>query len=74
MDTHIPTIRELMPDGFLRTLVSRTKCRQPAYLSNVVLSESVASKYWGAVEELAQENNPEGYARWKAAQAEPVKA
>jgi len=70
----VPTIRELMPNGFLRELIARTKCRQSAYLSNIVLCESVGSKYWPAVEALAQETNPEGFASWKASQDEPVSA
>lgn len=74
MEAKVPTIRELMPDGFLRLLLLRTKTHQAGYLSNIVLTEAVNSKHWHAVETLAKENNPEGYARWKASQPESVNA
>ena len=62
-----PSIRDLMPAGFLRTLLGRTKCKQRATISDVVLLEATASKYWPAVEALAKETNPEGFAQWEAA-------
>jgi hypothetical protein len=63
------SIREMMPTGFLRTLLNRTGCKQRATISDVVLLEATASKYWPAVETLARETNPEGFAQWEAAHA-----
>ena len=62
-----PSIRDLMPQGFLRILLASTGCKQRATISDVVLLESTASKYWPAVEALAKETNPEGFAQWEAA-------
>jgi hypothetical protein len=62
-----PSIRSLMPEGFLRTLLARTKCKQKTTISDVVLQQSTSSKYWPAVEALAKETNPEGFAKWEAA-------
>lgn len=66
-ETVAPSIRELMPPGFLRTLLDRTGCKQRATISDVVLLEQASSKYWPAVEKLARETNPEGFAAWEAA-------
>ena len=68
--TPTPRIRQLMPAGYLRTLQLRTNCKQKATLNDVVLSESTGSKYWPAVEALAQETNPDGFAEWQAAQTQ----
>lgn len=69
-ETTAPSIRALMPSGFLRTLLQRTGCKQRATISDVVLVEATTSKYWPAVEELARETNPEGFAEWEAAHAQ----
>ncbi|MCC3156469.1 hypothetical protein LJ737_04425 [Hymenobacter sp. 15J16-1T3B] len=69
-----PRIRQLMPDGFLRTIAERTGCTQRATLSGVVNYEQTSSKYWPAVEQLARETNPDGFAEWQAAQLQPVAA
>jgi hypothetical protein len=61
-----PSIRELMPQGFLRTLLLRTGCKQRATISDVVLLEQTTSKYWPAIETLAKETKPEGFAQWEA--------
>jgi hypothetical protein len=68
--TTAPSIRELMPSGFLRTLLDRTGCKQRATISDVVLLEATTSKYWPAVEALAKENNPSGFAQWEACHAQ----
>jgi hypothetical protein len=65
-----PSIRELMPSGFLRMLSVRTGCKQRATISDVVLLEQTTSKYWAAVETLAKETNPEGFALWEASHAQ----
>lgn len=62
-------MRELMPDGFLGTLADRTGCKSVPDLSQIVLRERTTSKYWPAVEALAKQTNPEGFARWQAAHA-----
>lgn len=64
-----PAIRTLMPEGFIRTLALRTGCKQRATISTVVSLEATNSKYWPAVEALAREHNPEGFAQWEAAHA-----
>jgi|GEM_PF-5144088 len=76
MDTQTaaPSIRSLMPEGFLKKLADLTGCRQRATLSGVVTYEASNSKYWPAVETLARETNPEGFAQWRAAQSEPATA
>jgi hypothetical protein len=61
-------IRDLMPDGFLFTLIERTGCKQKQTISDVVRFEASGSRYWAAVLQLAEETDPEGFARWKAAQ------
>lgn len=68
--TTAPSIRDLMPNGFLRTLLARTGCKQRATISDVVLVEATTSKYWPAVEKLARETNPEGFAQWEASHAQ----
>ena len=64
-----PKMRELMPDGFLGTLADRTGCKSVPDLSQIVLRERTTSKYWPAVEALAKETNPTGFAQWEAAHA-----
>lgn len=65
-----PSIRSLMPEGFLRMLLNRTGCKQRATISDVVLLEATTSKYWPAVEALAKETNAEGFAQWEASHAQ----
>ncbi|QNH60716.1 hypothetical protein [Hymenobacter sediminicola] len=67
--TAAPSIRSMMPEGFLKMLAESTGCRQRATLSGIVTYETTSSKYWPAIEALAQETDPEGFARWQAAQA-----
>jgi hypothetical protein len=62
-------IRSLMPDGFIRTILEATGCKQRSTISDVVLLEQTSSKYWPAVEAVAKANNPEGFAQWQAAHA-----
>ncbi len=69
-----PKMRELMPPGFLGTLADRTHCTSVPDLSQIVLRERTSSKYWPAVEQLARETNPAGFARWQAARPTPVAA
>lgn len=65
-----PSIRSLMPDGFIRTILNATGCKQRATISDVVVLEQTNSKYWPAVEALAKETNPTGFALWEAAHAQ----
>jgi hypothetical protein len=69
-----PTMRELMPAGFLPLLCKRTKSSNLSNMSQVVSLENSNSRFWPAVLQLARETNPEGFARWESAQAEPVAA
>jgi hypothetical protein len=64
-----PSMRDLMPDGFLRALLLATGCKQRSTISDVVLLEQTTSKYWPAVVALARETDPLGFAQWKAAHA-----
>lgn len=66
MDTS-PTIRELMPAGFLPLLCKRTKSGNLSNMSQVVSLENANSRFWPAVLQLARETNPAGFARWEAA-------
>lgn len=62
-------MRALMPAGFLGTLADRTGCTSVPDLSQIVLRERTSSKHWPAVEALARETNPEGFAQWEKAHA-----
>ena len=53
----------------LTAALAATGCKQRATMSDVVLLEQTTSKYWLAVEQLAQETNPDGFAQWQAAKA-----
>ena len=60
------SIRELMPDLFLRTIIDQVKTDkgkspQMATISDIVSNERFTSKYWSYIEELALETNPELY-------------
>lgn len=70
----LPRIRACMPDGYLATLAQRTGCTQKQTISDVVRYESKNSKYWPAVEQLAKETDPAGFAAWQAANAPEVAA
>lgn len=72
MDKTPPTIRELMPAGFLPLLCKRTGRKNISNMSQVVNYENTASSVWPEVVKLAKETNPEGYARWEAAQTQPA--
>jgi hypothetical protein len=67
-----PTIRELMPAGFTTLLCKRTGSKNIPNMSMVVSLENTASKYWPAILELAKQTNPEGFAKWEAARAQPA--
>lgn len=62
-----PTIRELMPKGFLPLLCKRTKSGNLSNMSQVVNLENANSSFWPAVVQLAKETDPVGFARWEAA-------
>ena len=56
------SIRELMPDLFLRAIMERVKtdtgkAPQMATISDVVSNERFTSKYWPYIEKLAMETN-----------------
>jgi hypothetical protein len=67
-----PTIRGLMPPGFTTLLCKRTGSKNIPNMSMVVSLENTASKYWPEILKLAQETNPEGFAKWEAAQTQPA--
>jgi hypothetical protein len=62
-----PRIRELMPDNYTVALSERTGCKNVSNLSQIVRLEHTNSKYWSAVEQLAQATDPKGFAAWKEA-------
>lgn len=70
----IPTIRELMPPGFLPLLCKRTSSANLSNMSQVVGLENSRSAYWPEVLKLAQETNPRGYASWAAANPDKLPA
>lgn len=70
--TKPPTIRDLMPDGYLAVLAERTGMKTVSNISQLVLRQQTSSTHWPQVEKLAQETNPEGFARWQAAQQPAV--
>ncbi|SNC62440.1 hypothetical protein SAMN06265337_0670 [Hymenobacter gelipurpurascens] len=63
-----PTMRELMPTGFIKELARRTGCKSASQLSGVISLENTGSRLWPAIEALAEETNPDGFARWQHAQ------
>ena len=69
-----PTMRELMPKGFLPLLCKRTKSGNLSNMSQVVSLENIKSGFWPAVLALAQETNPSGYAAWAAAHPDKLVA
>lgn len=60
---------DLMPAGYLGTLADRLKLGSTTDLCQIVKRERTTSKHWAAVEQLARETNPEGFAQWQAAHA-----
>ncbi|MET4106008.1 HNH endonuclease signature motif containing protein [Hymenobacter sp. UYP22] len=65
-----PTMRELMPAGFIKELARRTGCKSASMLSGVISLENTGSRLWPAVEKLAEETNPDGFAAWQTAHAQ----
>jgi hypothetical protein len=63
-----PRIRDLMPENYTVTLAAQTGCKNVSNLSQIVRLEHTKSKYWPAVEALAQATNPHGFLLWKATQ------
>lgn len=63
----VVSIRDLMPSNYTVELARRTGCKNISNLSQIVRLEHTASKYWLAVEQLARETDPAGYATWVAA-------
>jgi hypothetical protein len=68
---NIPTIRELMPPGFLPALCKATGTANLSNMSQVVSLENSRSSAWPAVLALAEKTNAKGFARW--AEANPDK-
>ena len=66
-----PTMRQLMPAGFVTELAGRTSLTDPSAISKLVKFEQAGSRYWPEVVKLAEESNPEGFAGW--AEANPEK-
>jgi hypothetical protein len=69
-----PTMRGLMPEGFIRTLATKTGMTDPAAISKLVNHEQAGSKHWPIVLTLAEESNPAGFASWAAANPEKLPA
>jgi hypothetical protein len=57
----------MMPDAYLSDLSRRTGLKSLPNLSQIVRLEQTTSKHWPAVEQLARETNPDGFAAWEAA-------
>jgi len=68
METTTPTMRDLMPNGFIKELAKRTGCKSASQLSGVISLENAGSRLWPAITALARETNPTGFALWQAAQ------
>jgi hypothetical protein len=64
-----PSIKDLMPPRYIAELKLRTGCKQRQTIWDVVKEQVTGSKYWPAIEQLAKETNPEGFARWQEAQS-----
>jgi len=62
-----PEFRDLMPQGFVPLLAQATGLTDPSAISKLVRYPNPKSKHWPAAAKLAQETDPEGYARWVAA-------
>ncbi|WP_426491108.1 hypothetical protein [Hymenobacter sp. 102] len=63
-----PTLRELMPAGFIKELARRTGCKSASRLSGLVSMEGpCTAREWPAIEALARETDPTGFDRWKEA-------
>lgn len=67
-----PDFRDLMPEGFVPILAKRTGLTDPSAISKLVRYPNPKSKHWPAAAQLARETNPEGFAAWEAAQAQPA--
>ncbi|RSK29883.1 MULTISPECIES: hypothetical protein [Hymenobacter] len=65
-----PTMRELMPAGFIKELARRTGCKSASQLSGVISLENTGSRLWPEVEKLAEETDPAGFAAWQSAHAQ----
>ena len=68
------SIRDLMPDNYTVELAKLTGSKNVSNLSQIVRLEHAASKYWPAVLALAEKTNPQGYARWAAANPDKLPA
>ncbi|MGY3090585.1 hypothetical protein ACVWYF_003640 [Hymenobacter sp. UYAg731] len=66
--------RDLMPEGFVPLLAKATGLTDPSAISKLVRYPNPKSKHWPHAAALAQKTNPEGFARWEAAHAEPQAA
>ncbi|MDF7810739.1 hypothetical protein [Hymenobacter sp. YC55] len=67
METTVPTMRQLMPEGYIAELAVRTGMSNPSNIVQLVKREQTTSKHWPAVKKLALETNPEGLSQWEAA-------
>lgn len=59
--TDTTPIRELMPDKYLPKIAEMTGVGRST-ISNVVRDETITSKIWPAVEQLAKETDSKAYA------------
>jgi hypothetical protein len=62
-----PTMLEVLGKGWMKPLALSGGPKDSAALSRLVNYEQTTSKYWPAVEALAKNINPEGFAKWEAA-------
>lgn len=60
MEKQPKTIRELMPEGYLRIIAHETLA-YPSTISEAVVSERTNSKLWPVIERLAKETDSKAY-------------
>jgi hypothetical protein len=65
-------IRQLMPQGFGPLLADATGMTDPSAISRLVNYEQVSNRNWPAVVALAEKTNPDGFAKWAAANPEKL--
>jgi hypothetical protein len=59
-DTTKP-IRDLMPEGYTRLIISELGRGSASNICEVVMTEKTTSKYWPAVEKLAMQTDSRAY-------------
>ncbi|MGI4862396.1 MAG: hypothetical protein ACRYFZ_00620 [Janthinobacterium lividum] len=64
--------RDLMPKGFLPQLSKDSGVTDPSALSRVVRYEQTKHKAWPFALAIAEKNDPDGFAKWAAANPEKL--